>query len=114
MGGRSASCAAASGTIRSRASVTTDRAKAAPGGAWRRSRGARSGGALERGQVALGQPELAGLEQPAHHRAVAGVRQVLVEVDLLGCQPAEPAAAEGEQLAAQVLGRLEAGSQRHE
>src|SRR5579875_33143 len=51
----------------------------------------------------------AGREQPPHHLPALGERQVLVEGDLPGRDRAEPAAAERDELAGQLLARLPAG-----
>ena len=61
--------------------------------------------------VALGQPELAGLEQPPHDLAAARFRQARDEGDLLGRHGrAQPLAREPEQLAPQLLARLVAAA----
>ena len=81
-----------------------------PDGAWR------SRGVLQGGDVALGQAELAGLEQAAHDLAAARVRQVLRRTSISLGATAAPSRlrAKAEQLAAQLVARLVAVLQRDE
>ena len=68
---------------------------------------------FQRGQVTLGEPELAGLEQPAHDLAAPGLGQIVGERDLLRRdRGTEALSTEADELEPQLVRRLVSGPQR--